>query len=72
MKLWCAEWRVDGKPIHCAIQRQANPPPKYEDSLAVVCGQWVTLTTGIEKREPTCADCRKALKLPSLRKARAL
>jgi hypothetical protein len=68
--LWCAKWFprklhpgstleiADTKdPQWCAIQRQANPPPKYADSLATLCGQFITLTGGIERTEPTCPEC---------------
>jgi hypothetical protein len=72
VKPWCAKWfprkpapvaelADTNNPQWCAIQRQANPPPKYSDSLATLCGYWVTMTGGIERREPSCEECRALL-----------
>lgn len=68
MMVWCARWYPreyrdnielsDTKnPQYCAIQRQSKPPPKYADSLATMCGQFVMLTGGIVFCRPTCPEC---------------
>lgn len=45
--LWCV--RIDGASV-------------YADHIKTLCGYVVTLTTGIERRAPTCPECRKALR----------
>lgn len=82
--VWCAQWqrrdahgRRVGADEWCAIQRQADPPPKYDDGLATLCAHWITLTGGIERRRPTCPECLAALERyeaahPPRRRARSL
>lgn len=70
MKVWCAKWYPrrgrppvpdTSDPQWCATQRQANPPKARENNIATVCSHFITLTGGVEKREPTCNDCCRLL-----------
>lgn len=42
----------------CALRDQRRTA--YRDSMETKCGYVVTLPWGIERREPDCADCKKA------------
>lgn len=71
MKLWCVAWhprdehhRFDSnRQEWCACRTQPTKNPKqYRDSMRTKCGMVVTLTTGVEMREPTCVECKKKLR----------
>lgn len=68
MKLpWCVEWRPstpEEKALYpngawCAIEGKPDPDA-IED--ATICGQFVVMRIGPERRMPTCAECRTKLK----------
>jgi hypothetical protein len=69
MRVWCVAWhprdehgQFDAtKQEWCACRTQLTNGPRYQDNMRTKCGMVVTLTTGIEFREPTCPDCRKKL-----------
>ena len=43
---WCATWKKT---------------TRYADNIKTVCNHYVTLPWGIERKWPTCAECRKRL-----------
>ena len=52
--VWCAKHR-DG---WCAIKPNRKPPDDI-DQVATRCGYFICLPWGLEKREPTCSECRQ-------------
>lgn len=62
----CVEYWVDRKRTTkgwCALKPGAKPDPKAS-SDQTACDYFVSLRIGLEQREPTCVECRKALGLP--------
>jgi len=61
---WCVAWftrDTAGRTIRidwCVMKRRVRGvEPKYRDSEVTLCGYFVVLPCGYERRAPTCADC---------------
>lgn len=56
MKVWCVKHR-DG---WCAV-RNNSKPHEGVSSVPTKCNMFVILPLGIQRRMPTCFDCKKVL-----------
>ena len=69
MKPWCVAWIPDDKRHDfdiadvewCTCRAQPKGTKHYQDHIRTKCGQVVVCTVGIERRTPSCPECRKKL-----------
>lgn len=69
-KPWCVAWiyRNDSGRVTSHVQTEwcvAKRQPKnigYSESIKTKCDHYIIATVGLERRDPTCPECQKALK----------
>ncbi len=64
-------WCVLGKDGWCVAASQESPPESGQEGAAfTLCGFFIHLNFGVERREPTCPDCVGIYNAPRPRKPR--
>jgi len=46
----------------CATKRTKVPKEEEDDNEPTLCGYFVVLPYGFDRRTPTCPDCKKIIK----------
>jgi hypothetical protein len=54
-------WCVNGKRGWCIVKGGIRERERAEN-IPTLCGYFIVLPFGVEKREPTCLECRQEMK----------